>query len=153
MRGYVSICKTMVVVLGILCFVITGCKKKESESPFKNQLPEDNATITISSTEDMAEPMALEQGKESMVAASTTPIESTGVDSSTSTAPAPEAVQTALKNAGYYNGEIDGKIGPKSKEAVLSFQKDNGLTADGKVGPKTWAKLKPHLDQQSSQQN
>ena len=47
-------------------------------------------------------------------------------------------IQTALKNAGFYTGNIDGKIGPKSKKAIEDFQKANGLKADGKVGPKTW---------------
>ena len=47
-------------------------------------------------------------------------------------------VQTALKNAGFYTGNLDGKIGPKSKKAIEDFQKANGLKADGKVGPKTW---------------
>ena len=47
-------------------------------------------------------------------------------------------IQTALKNAGFYAGNIDGKIGPKSKKAIEDFQKANNLKVDGKVGPKTW---------------
>jgi len=47
-------------------------------------------------------------------------------------------IQTALKNAGFYTGNLDGKIGPKSKQAIEDFQKANGLKVDGKVGPKTW---------------
>jgi len=47
-------------------------------------------------------------------------------------------IQTALKNAGFYTGNIDGKIGPKSKKAIEDFQKANSLKVDGKVGPKTW---------------
>jgi peptidoglycan hydrolase-like protein with peptidoglycan-binding domain len=56
-------------------------------------------------------------------------------------APDGEAIQRALKNLGLYTGAVDGKIGPKTKEAIREFQKKNGLTADGKVGPKTWALL------------
>lgn len=56
-------------------------------------------------------------------------------------------IQTALKNAGYYNGTIDGKVGPMTKEAIEEFQKANGLEADGKVGPKTWVLLSTHLTQ------
>ena len=52
--------------------------------------------------------------------------------------PADIEIQTALKNAGFYAGNIDGKIGPKSKKAIEDFQKANGLKVDGKVGPKTW---------------
>lgn len=52
--------------------------------------------------------------------------------------PADIEIQTALKNAGFYAGNIDGNIGPKSKQAIEDFQKANGLKVDGKVGPKTW---------------
>ena len=54
-------------------------------------------------------------------------------------------IQTALKNAGFYTGAIDGKIGPKTKGAVTEFQKAKGLKADGKVGPKTWVELEKYL--------
>ena len=35
----------------------------------------------------------------------------------------------------------DGIFGPLTEEAVKEFQKSNGLTVDGIVGAKTWAKL------------
>lgn len=54
-------------------------------------------------------------------------------------------IQTALKNAGYDAGPIDGKIGPKTKKGIKDFQAANGLAVDGKVGPKTWAKLSKYL--------
>jgi murein L,D-transpeptidase YcbB/YkuD len=54
-------------------------------------------------------------------------------------------IQTALKNAGYDPGVIDGKIGAKTKTAVKDFQTANGLKADGKVGAKTWAKLSAYI--------
>jgi peptidoglycan hydrolase-like protein with peptidoglycan-binding domain len=56
-------------------------------------------------------------------------------------------IQTALKNAGFYSGNVDGKVGPKTKAAIEAFQKANGLNADGKVGPKTWQALGQHLTQ------
>jgi len=56
--------------------------------------------------------------------------------------PDEKAIQRALKNAGYYAGAIDGKIGPKTLAAIKGFQKDNDLAVDGKVGPKTWTVLK-----------
>ena len=49
-------------------------------------------------------------------------------------------LQKRLKALGY-SIEIDGKFGKKTEEAVKDFQKKNGLTVDGIVGPKTWAKL------------
>lgn len=59
--------------------------------------------------------------------------------------PTPSQIQTALANAGFYSGKVDGKVGPVTKKAVEEFQKVNGLEADGKVGPKTWAVLSKHL--------
>jgi len=56
--------------------------------------------------------------------------------------PDEKAIQRALKNAGYYDGKIDGKIGPKTLAAIKKFQEERGLEVDGKVGPKTWAVLK-----------
>lgn len=55
-------------------------------------------------------------------------------------------IQTALKGAGFYSGNIDGKIGPKSKKAIEDFQSANGLKVDGKVGPKTWETLGKYLN-------
>jgi len=55
-------------------------------------------------------------------------------------------VQSALKNAGYYNGSIDGKIGGKTKAAISEFQKDHDLTSDGIIGKKTWAELKYYIE-------
>ena len=54
-------------------------------------------------------------------------------------------IQTALKNAGFYTGKIDGKAGPKTKKAIEEFQKSKGLKADGKVGTKTWSMLSAYL--------
>lgn len=50
-------------------------------------------------------------------------------------------IQTKLKNWGYYTGAVDGIYGSRTTEAVKSFQKKNGLTADGVVGDKTLAAL------------
>lgn len=50
-------------------------------------------------------------------------------------------VQRRLKNWGYYNGSIDGVFGNSTKNAVIAFQKKNGLTADGVVGKATYKAL------------
>src|SRR3989338_687136 len=57
-------------------------------------------------------------------------------------------IQLALKNAGYYKGAIDGKLGPESRMAMRAFQKDNKMETDGVCGPKTWQQLKLFLDKQ-----
>lgn len=54
-------------------------------------------------------------------------------------------IQQALKNAGYYEGEVDGKVGPKTKTALMKFQKDMGLKADGVAGKNTKEKLLKYL--------
>ncbi len=47
------------------------------------------------------------------------------------------AIQTYLKDKGYYNGSVDGIYGTVTKNAVIKFQKDRGLSADGIAGEKT----------------
>lgn len=50
-------------------------------------------------------------------------------------------IQTRLKAWGYYNGAVDGIFGTATKNAVIKFQKANGLKADGIVGSKTLAAI------------
>jgi hypothetical protein len=60
--------------------------------------------------------------------------------------PDKKTIQTALKEAGLYEGKIDGKIGPKSKKAIREFQRRHDLVVDGKVGSKTWGALRKVLE-------
>lgn len=46
-------------------------------------------------------------------------------------------IQQKLKNWGYYDGEVDGIFGSRTTAAVKYFQRSNGLTVDGIVGPAT----------------
>lgn len=50
-------------------------------------------------------------------------------------------LQTILTDLGYNCGAIDGKFGQATYQAVVDFQKDNGLKVDGIVGKNTWMKL------------
>ncbi len=50
-------------------------------------------------------------------------------------------IQQALKDRGFYRGNVDGIFGIQTKNAVISFQKSNSLTADGIAGPKTLSAL------------
>ncbi len=59
--------------------------------------------------------------------------------------PKARQIQVALKNAGYYNGAIDGKIGKVTKDAIKAFQRANNLIVDGKMGKKTWELLRKYL--------
>ena len=49
-------------------------------------------------------------------------------------------LQQALVNKGY-SLSVDGAFGPMTQNAVISFQRSVGITADGIVGPVTWGKL------------
>ncbi|MBQ8110336.1 MAG: spore cortex-lytic enzyme [Clostridia bacterium] len=51
------------------------------------------------------------------------------------------AVQKKLIGWGYLSGSADGKYGAKTRDAVLAFQRKNGLSADGRVGPATAAAM------------
>ncbi len=47
-------------------------------------------------------------------------------------------LQDKLKAAGYFPGTVTGSFGPETTDAVRIFQRNNGLLADGIVGPETW---------------
>lgn len=51
-------------------------------------------------------------------------------------------VQRRLKSLGFYNGSVDGDYGEGTEAAVKAFQKQYGLTADGKAGAQTLEKLR-----------
>lgn len=48
---------------------------------------------------------------------------------------ADKALQQALKDKGFYDGPVDGSIGPKTQEAIKAFKIKNGLKADSIAGP------------------
>ena len=50
-------------------------------------------------------------------------------------------IQEMLKKKGFYNDTADGNFGPKTKSAVQSFQKSQGVSQDGSVGPDTLKRL------------
>lgn len=54
-------------------------------------------------------------------------------------------IQTALRNAGFRPGLIDGKIGKQTLSALKRFQEANDLTPDGRVDKQTWALLREYL--------
>ena len=61
-----------------------------------------------------------------------------------------KVIQQKLKRWGYYTGSVDGIYGSKTREAVKYFQRKNGLSVDGIVGPKTAAALGMTLSGSSS---
>ena len=55
-------------------------------------------------------------------------------------------VQKALKNAGYYDGAIDGKVGKNTVQAIRQFQEEHALKVDGIIGNQTWTQLQTFLN-------
>lgn len=42
-----------------------------------------------------------------------------------------QALQTDLQELGFYEGEVDGQLGPQTREAIAAFQEDAGFIATG----------------------
>ncbi len=125
--------------------VSAGCHKKEQTSMEDlNAVSSENVVSVVNmDNAQNAVPVIVEnadalntQGATEMVAVADAVVEK----------PTSKQIQQALKNAGFYNGKVDGDIGPKTKKAVEAFQAQNGLKADGKVGPRTWKALSAHLN-------
>lgn len=55
--------------------------------------------------------------------------------------PEVEYLQRQLLAAGFNPGKVDGLFGPKTKAAVMAFQRARGLEVDGIAGPRLWAAL------------
>lgn len=51
------------------------------------------------------------------------------------------ALQMLLTGRGYSTNGADGKFGSNTDTALRRFQRENGLTVDGRCGPKTWSAL------------
>ncbi|MGP4112886.1 peptidoglycan-binding protein [Streptomyces sp. 4N509B] len=70
---------------------------------------------------------------------STTMTELLGIQSA---GPAVAEVQCLLLRHGIDPGPVDGLFGSLTEAAVIEFQREAGLTADGIVGPMTWEALR-----------
>ncbi|MFA6349788.1 MAG: peptidoglycan-binding domain-containing protein [Candidatus Omnitrophota bacterium] len=127
-----------VVALGVY---LAGCGKKESDLSALQE-PTSMEALTAQAS---AIPAATAEVKPVSPVVTTSEVKLEQLPPSGPFKPSASDIQTALKNAGYYTGSVDGKVGPKTKRAIEEFQKANSLTADGKVGPKTWEVLGKYL--------
>lgn len=131
-----------------------GCGQKEETVELTPSFEEGSTTVV-----ELGAPTASESSNMTVVSASA-PLSTSPAPSTFSTVtPLPQdslqrarTIQLALKEAGYYGGNIDGKAGPLTQKAVEDFQTAKGLKADGKVGPMTWAELGKYLPQETSSQ-
>ena len=64
-----------------------------------------------------------------------------------------KAVQNKLNSLGYNCGTADGYYGNDTKNAVVKFQSNRGLTTDGEVGPATWNALFSNSSSNGSEYN
>lgn len=55
-------------------------------------------------------------------------------------------LQITLSNLNLYSGETDGIFGTNTLNAVITFQKNNNLPADGIVGNATWNALLEYME-------
>jgi peptidoglycan hydrolase-like protein with peptidoglycan-binding domain len=46
-------------------------------------------------------------------------------------------VQHALKDLGYYIGDVTGSLGPASRQALSAYQRDYGLEVNGAIDEPT----------------
>lgn len=139
----------------ILPLTISGCKGKV---PGEDETAKMDVTELTIPTEEIVvtqSPMTGPSGAQVYVSqetipptASVPPASQSGRTVSTDNLEHNKEIQIALKAANFYAGNIDGKIGPKTRKAIIEFQKANGLKADGKAGPKTWTKLEKYLKRQ-----
>lgn len=143
--------KTTGLFLGLTVVIImAGCQKKEVYAPVEEPIVTEETSATALANLEMSG-VALTNSMNTAVPVEPSALEAaaTGVVEQVATIvvenPSPQQIQEALKSAGYYEGSVDGNIGPKTKRAIEKFQTDNGLKADGKVGPKTWTKLGTYL--------
>ncbi len=144
----------LVVVFALTSFI--GCnKKKKEEAADLNGVVTENVVSLTDNAAGNADTNSVPVVVENASAASGDVNEPAMVSgpSDVTGKPTPKEIQQALKNAGVYDGNVDGKIGPKTKKAIEAFQKQNGLKADGKVGRKTWKALSVYLNKSTEVAN
>jgi len=130
----------MVFVAGVFAFSLAGCatapKQNSEVNGLKNQIStlEDQLRARDEEITTLKDELNRAPQAQSVAAAETCVKHS------------PKSIQTALTNAGFYNGPIDGRIGKQTRDGIKEFQKANNLKSDGRVGSKTWAVLKAYLE-------
>ena len=128
--------KKCLVVLAVLIFSVSmfGCGKKQQAM---DELQESMTMETMS---------VMTWGNEVVAPEVKAPETKAEVKTEAASKPSEIDIQTALKNSNFYTGEIDGKIGQKTKKAIEDFQEKNNLKVDGRVGRRTWGRLKEYLN-------
>ena len=132
------------VIVLILITALTDCLKKESDESLYME-----PAVTEDASEIAMENISQDEGIGLQSAKKSVSVEPAVTQTAEAEKPSMRDIQQALKNADLYEGNIDGISGPKTKKAVEDFQSQVGLKVDGKVGPKTWQKLKEYLNKKA----
>jgi hypothetical protein len=136
-------------------FISTGCEQKKSEPPAPEQVVEalqTEAASVVTTTLAAESVLPNEVDASSLMedtASTAAAVMETVAEPIVFKTPTVKDIQTALKNAGLYDGSVDGSKGPMTDRAIRNFQSQSGLKVDGKVGPQTWAKLSTYLATQA----
>jgi peptidoglycan hydrolase-like protein with peptidoglycan-binding domain len=143
------------VALMVVPLAVVGCKNKvDREADMSNfetteaMTPVEDVVVTQSPVTEPSAAQAVNQETIPPTAAVPSMTDTTTPGMGQDKLSRNKDIQTALKAANFYTGSIDGKIGPKTKRAIVEFQKAKGLKTDGKVGPKTWMELEKYLTAQ-----
>jgi len=132
-------------LLLIIPVIVAGCSRGPGDDASLPDFEDDSDSITRTiSSSDLEADGTLPAG--SMQIEVTPKIEAEFIEMASTNYEKNIQIQTALKNAGLYFGEIDGKAGPLTRKAIEEFQKSKGFKADGKVGPITWGELYKYLN-------
>jgi len=131
----------------------TACKQKDLElQGLKNHVSLLETQIQGKDEEIKGLQESLSKANEQQAAAVSTPAattEGTGTVETKAHRLTIKEVQTALKNAGYDPGKIDGHIGNQTRDALKAFQKAHNLIPNGKANKKTRALLADYLNQKT----
>ncbi len=136
------------IVAAVLIYNSTG-ERAAQQSPYAGVTLPDAVTVEmVPLTEEAtaADPAAADTAMETATA-TVTAVADAGLVGSI------REIQTALQAVGLYQGNVDGKMGPMTQQAVVQFQEANQLEADGKVGPRTWALLQSYVSKNAADQS
>ena len=138
--------------LGMTGMLLGGCAGPQRYTQQINALKSDVGVLDqrVSQLEraGLKEPSASEWPANTQTSAAVTTPETAAAHhkGDVSAKPSKRDIQLALKNAGFYKGTVDGKLGAHTREAIRKFQTANGLKADGVAGRQTWDKLSVYLN-------
>jgi len=140
--------KVLFLVLAVVFVVsLNGCATTRKNDELLNQGLKNKIIALEESLREKDE--EINSLRESLASRSEAPLEKISQVKEVKERPSIKQIQRALKNAGYYQGTVDGKMGKNTRQAIRDFQKANNLSADGKVGKKTWDILKNYLEKKT----